>query len=67
VPLSAGAPRESTLAVWRTQGLPPEADWYDYLLQVLGIALSPKQPRLHAGVSCAMIPTFEEYLHAVGF
>ena len=60
VPLQPGSPRESTLAVWRQQGLPKEVDWYDHLMQVLGIERKPAQPRIHLGVSFKMIPTFEE-------
>ncbi len=60
VPLEPGGPRESTLAAWRQQGLPEGADWYDYLLGVLGIPRPPAHPHGGLGVSFKMIPTFEE-------
>ena len=37
VPFHPGGPRESTLAAWRTQGLPEDADWHAHLLETLGI------------------------------
>lgn len=60
VPLQPGGPRESTLATWRTQGLPEGVNWYDYLLEVLDIKREPTRPRVDPGVSFKMIPTFEE-------
>jgi hypothetical protein len=60
VPLQPGYPRESTLAAWHQQGLPEGVDWYDHLMQVLGIEREPIQPRVDLGVSFKMIPTFEE-------
>ena len=58
--LMPGSPRESTLRAWHQQGLPEGSKWYDYLLQTLGIAVEPSQPRVNLGVSFKMIPTFEE-------
>ena len=58
--LDPGRPRESTLAAWHQQGLPEGADWYDHLLQALGIERQPTQPRLDLDVSFKMIPWFEE-------
>lgn len=60
VPLQPGKPRESTLAAWRQQGLPDGADWYETLLEILGIAYSPPKPVADPGVSFRMLPTFEE-------
>lgn len=57
---SPGGPRESTLSTWHTQGLPTGADWYTYLMQVLGITYTPPGPRVSLGVSFTMLPTFEE-------
>ena len=37
VPLSAGWPRESTLAAWHKQGLAEGVNWHQALLDVLGI------------------------------
>ena len=60
VPFQPGYPRESTLAAWHQQGLPQGVDWYDHLMQVLGIEWEPARPRVDLGVSFKMIPTFEE-------
>jgi uroporphyrinogen decarboxylase len=60
VPFSPGGPRESTLAVWRQQGLPEGVDYYDTLLDILGIAREDSGPQVGLGVSFQMIPTFEE-------
>ena len=58
--LLPGKPRESTLAAWHQQGLPEGVDWYDHLMQTLGIEREPAQPRVDLGVSFKMIPWFEE-------
>jgi len=60
VPFQPGGPRESTLAAWRTQGLPEEADWHAHLLETLGIAPEPAQPRVDLGADFRLIPRFEE-------
>ena len=60
IPLVPGHPRESTLAVWRQQGLPEGADYYDAMLKVIGIEPEPKRPTASPGVSFQMIPKFEE-------
>jgi uroporphyrinogen decarboxylase len=60
VPLSPGGPRESTRAMWRTQGLPKDVDWHTYLWDMLGIEREQTQPRIPLGVSFKMIPWFEE-------
>ncbi|HIE04491.1 MAG TPA: hypothetical protein EYP61_06995, partial [Candidatus Latescibacteria bacterium] len=41
VPLQPGGPRESTLAAWHGQGLPEGRDYYEVLLEVLGIEPEP--------------------------
>jgi hypothetical protein len=60
VPFQPGWPRESTLAAWRQQGLPPDRHFHTVLLETLGI--QPEQTKPHVGldVSFQMIPTFEE-------
>jgi len=61
IPLSPGGPRESTLAAWHQQGLPKGANYYQTLLDILGI--KPERPKEHVlslGVSFQMIPKFEE-------
>jgi uroporphyrinogen decarboxylase len=62
VPFSPGGPRESTLAAWRTQGLPADAAWFPHLLRTLGIDSAPTGQRSAAdvGVDFRMIPQFEE-------
>jgi hypothetical protein len=60
VPLQPGGPRESTLRVWREQGLPEGVHYTTHLLQTLGIKREETQPRVPLGVSFKMIPTFEE-------
>ncbi|NLV91580.1 MAG: hypothetical protein GX030_04195 [Firmicutes bacterium] len=60
IPFQPGGPRESTLATWRTQGLPAEGHWYQHLMEELGIDYQPPGPKVDPGVSFIMIPTFEE-------
>jgi uroporphyrinogen decarboxylase len=60
IPFSPGGPRESTIAAWRTQGLPDGVDWFAHLLEVLGIPREPAQPRVDLGVDFRLIPRFEE-------
>lgn len=60
VPLDPGWPRESTLAAWRQQGLPPEVYWRDYLWELLGLPPEPKAPLADLGVNFKMLPAFEE-------
>lgn len=60
IPFSPGGPRESTLAAWRTQGLPDDADWFRHLCGVLGVELPPAQPRRAVWLRHTMIPEFEE-------
>jgi len=60
VPFQPGVPRESTLARWRAEGLPPDADWKDYLLEQLGIEPEPTRPQVGLDVDFRLIPQFEE-------
>jgi uroporphyrinogen decarboxylase len=60
IPFSPGGPRESTLAAWRTQGLPAAADWHTHLLETLGIPPEPTQPPIDLGVDFRLIPQFQE-------
>lgn len=60
IPLQPGYPRESTLASWRKQGLPPDADWYACLMETLGIDDPPPRTRSDLGVMFHIRPTFEE-------
>jgi len=60
IPFQPGGPRESTLAAWRTQGLPEGADWFDFLLETLGIRVEKPPPMPDPGADFRMIPQFEE-------
>ena len=60
IPLQPGGPRESTLAAWHQQGLPDSVNWYDYLMESLGIAYVAQKPPATLNVSFKMIPFFEE-------
>jgi hypothetical protein len=60
IPLSPGAPRESTLDAWHRQGLPEGADYKEALFAELGIPGEAYGPRPSVGVSFQMLPTFEE-------
>ncbi len=63
IPFMPGAPRESTLKAWKTQGFPEDmgsADWFDHLLETLGITPEQTQPKIELNVDFTMIPQFEE-------
>jgi uroporphyrinogen decarboxylase len=60
VPFEPGWPRESTLAAWHTQGLPPDVPWQEHLASTLGITLPRTQPHVDLGVDFRLIPQFEE-------
>jgi hypothetical protein len=60
IPFEPGWPRESTLRVWKDQGLPENVDWCCYLLDILGIYNFPKKSGHDLDVKFAMIPQFEE-------
>jgi len=61
VPFEPGGPRESTLARWHGEGLPPDVNWVDFLYETLGIEREqPATPRVDLGVDFRMIPQFEE-------
>jgi len=64
VPFNPGGPRESTLARWRTEGLPANCSYMDALCKEIGITMDKTQPRTEPGVSFRMIPTFEEKILA---
>ncbi|HHW09188.1 MAG TPA: hypothetical protein GXX29_04370 [Firmicutes bacterium] len=59
IPLMPGAPRESTLAAWHGQGLPPDLPYTKALCRELGLEEMPGGVR-SPGISFIMIPTFEE-------
>lgn len=58
--LTPGHPRESTLAMWRQQGLPEGADYYETVLDLLRLEPEPKREMPDLDVSFKMMPQFEE-------
>jgi uroporphyrinogen decarboxylase len=60
VPLLPGAPRESTLAAWHTQGLPTDTDYLDALADILEVPRDAFDATVVAPVSFRMMPTFVE-------
>jgi uroporphyrinogen decarboxylase len=60
VPFEPGGPRESTIANWRTQGLPAGAGWYEHLFETLGLEIPHTQDWVDIGADFRMIPQFEE-------
>jgi hypothetical protein len=60
VPFQPGWPRESTLAAWRDQGLPPDRHFHTVLLETLGIQPEKTKPHVALDVRFDMIPHFEE-------
>lgn len=59
VPLSLGMPRESTLAAWRDQGLPPGHDFMAALFGELGIGMDAALKREWLDVKLSLMPEFE--------
>ena len=60
VPLQPGGPRESTLAVWHTQGLPEGANWVDVMAAEIGVPREAFEGTAHVPDLTKMIPIFEE-------
>ncbi|NLA59126.1 MAG: hypothetical protein GX855_09545 [Firmicutes bacterium] len=60
IPLQPGSPRESTLRTWHEQGLPEGVDYFEFLLDILGIDSSASGQMVSPGVSFKMIREFEE-------
>ncbi|NSW89136.1 MAG: hypothetical protein HPY74_00390 [Firmicutes bacterium] len=60
IPLQPGGPRESTLAAWHNQGLPEGVNYYDALMDMLGLPEPAKADRVYLNVDFKMIPQFEE-------
>jgi len=59
IPLNPGVPRESTLRVWREQGLPEGLDYMDTVLKILGIKKEAELKWHFLNVSFKMDPEFE--------
>ena len=67
IPFIPGGGRESTLKMWRTQGLPSDVDDYHaYARQLLGIPddVVSSRARISPGVVLTMRPEFEERIIA---
>ncbi|HOJ09842.1 MAG TPA: uroporphyrinogen decarboxylase family protein [Clostridiales bacterium] len=60
IPLQPGVPRESTLAAWHKQGLPEGVNYFDALMDILGIPNPPAPKKTYLTVDFKMIPQFEE-------
>jgi len=51
IPLLPGWGRESTLEAWHQQGLPEGVNYYEYLLEILGIQRETRKPQNNLSVS----------------
>ncbi len=70
IPFQPGGPRESTLEVWRAQGMPADRSHTDLIREQLNgqrarrglppVRHGSEQPEVELGVSFQMIPEFEE-------
>jgi uroporphyrinogen decarboxylase len=60
VPLAPGAPRESTLRAWHSQGLPEGQPYQDALSALLGVPRIAFDTLARLPEAFKMIPTFEE-------
>ena len=60
IPFHPGGPRKSTIARWQTEGLPKDADWFDYMLDRIGVKLPPVKPVPYTRTDFRMMPWFEE-------
>jgi uroporphyrinogen decarboxylase len=58
--LQPGWPRESTLVAWRRQGLPPDADWRDHLIEALDLPERPEFGMRSVEVRFGPVPWFDE-------
>ncbi|NLC68425.1 MAG: hypothetical protein GX754_06495 [Clostridiaceae bacterium] len=60
IPLQPGYPRESTLDAWHEQGMPEGMNYYDALMDELGLPRPEKVEKVDFDVDFRMIPQFEE-------
>lgn len=60
IPFQPGAPRESTLKRWESEGLPKGQNWATALHREIGIEADDTTPRCQPDVDFRMNPTFEE-------
>ncbi|MFA6135493.1 MAG: uroporphyrinogen decarboxylase family protein [Phycisphaerae bacterium] len=60
IPFTPGWPRESTLEVWRTQGMPKGVDWNTCVLETLDLDPACGDSRIWLEADFRMMPHFEE-------
>ena len=60
IPLQPGGPRESTLAAWYEQGLPEGVDYFEALMDILGIPKQDNTGGQYLNIDFRMIPQFDE-------
>jgi uroporphyrinogen decarboxylase len=61
IPMQTMGPRESTIAAWRSQGMPAGESWFRALCREIGVDYDfPKQPAISPDIDFRMIPQFEE-------
>lgn len=60
-PFIPGGPRESTLKRWRSEGLPENTDWFDFLRDTINIPIERTyDPKIALPTLFGMNPSFEE-------
>ncbi|MBD3241733.1 MAG: hypothetical protein GF331_14170 [Chitinivibrionales bacterium] len=59
-PFVPGAPRESTLQRWHSEGLPADIGYMDAIREALGLGAESSQERVWPGIDFRMIPQYEE-------
>ena len=62
IPLALGGPRESTMKVWRKQGLPEGVHYTDAIADILRISNKAFLKRDGINVSFKMLPEFEQII-----
>jgi len=61
IPFDPGGPRESTIAAWHKQGLPKDANWFEYLVETIGLDNNQSRTEMiDVGVDFLLLPQFEE-------
>jgi len=60
IPFAPGGPRESTLARWRTEGLPEDGDWKQHIRDAVGVPAEAEPARASVPFYWDLLPRFEE-------
>ena len=60
IPFEPGGPRKSTVERWQSEGLPKDANWWDYVCGRINIKLPKSKPMPACYADFRMIPWFEE-------